>query len=108
MKAELWVKIQGKKRYGMWDAGKISSSKNKPDTDADEVAIKLVVIIPDSYFATPELKATVTLPDPTDKHISTEVANNISEELSKQTGLRIHLMLPKEDEAIETEGERSD
>lgn len=93
MKANFWVKVQGVKKYGKIEAGKVEVRKSKPDTDADEVAFKVNIEIPDSYFQLPQITASIKLPDNTSgtRDIPVEVSESIEKEIQKQTGFRVRL-----------------
>lgn len=96
MQASFWTKIKVKKLYNSWTSSTISALKNKPDVKKDEVAVKITIEIPDSYFETPELAAKIVVPaDAVNKPIITPtVQHNISEELKKQLGMSVHVTVP--------------
>lgn len=94
MLAEFWIKLEGKKnRYRTWDCGNIETRKSKPTTKANEIAIKLSVEIPDSYFETPDFSAKITVPaDSVNKPVITPIVqDNIGKLLSEQLGFKVHI-----------------
>lgn len=99
MNAEFWVTIQATKKWQQWNLGKVSSSKKKPATNADEIAVKISIEVPDNYFEKPDLHAQLTLPVPANDTIKSEVVSGFAKELEKQMGMKVRLSLiePEED-----------
>ena len=94
MKAEVWLKIQGKKTYGRWSVGPVSCSKSKPCTLDKEVAIKLTIEIPDEVFEEPVYEAKVEMPKVTRKLPETvEIARGVGEALSQQLGFKVNVSM---------------
>lgn len=98
MQAKFYLVINAKKStYGIhprpWVESGVKVRKEKPSTKPNEVAIKVSVTIPDAYFEVPELSATIEVPDDAvNKPIITpEVSHNISEAISKQLGVQVHV-----------------
>ena len=100
MKAEFWVKIEAKKQYKSWNFGSVECRKSKPSTSANEVAVKMVIEIPDAYFETPELQARIVVPDDCVNRpiITPQIQTNISEMLREQLGVQVHMSV---DEPLE-------
>lgn len=72
--------------------GTIKVAKRKPSTAADEIAIRLEVEIPDGLFQKPTLEAKITVPNGIHGPIiTTEVADNITDIIRRETGLTIRL-----------------
>lgn len=95
MEVSAWLKVKGKVRYkGRVDAGPLSISKSKPSTSKDEIAIKLNLNIPDSFFEEPTYTATINLPE-VERELPpvASIADNVSEALSKEMGIKIHVTM---------------
>jgi len=96
MNTIVWLRIEGKKNYGRWVAGAVSSFKSKPETSDREIAFKLNLEIPDSVFEEPIFEASLKLPENFKSFPDmTEIQKNISSELSKQTGFKVKVSLPE-------------
>jgi hypothetical protein len=112
MQASFWVKIATQKsRYGMrqWEQNGVPScSKAKPTTKADEVAVKLTVEIPDSYFEVPELSAKIIVPESmvNNPAITPQVGHNLSKLIEKQLGLKVHLSVGDDEPEPLTKGKK--
>lgn len=92
MKSTVWLKLGGRKKYSGWVLSTASAFKKKPTTHSNELAIQVELDIPDSYFEMPEIRAVVTLPSIADKAgIQARVEKNISQALTEQLGVRVHL-----------------
>ena len=103
MIANFWLRVQAKKtRYAHspFAAGKIETFKKKPQTAANEVAVNIQFEIPDAFFQTPQLKATVKIPDDAVNRteISASVCDNFAEALSEQLGVQVHLSVSGDSE----------
>jgi hypothetical protein len=106
MKLKCYLVIQGKPakfgpdREQRRDPGNLKLTKAKPSTDRDEIAIALDLEIPDSLFIKPTLEARITVPEctPHGGNITAEVADNIAEEIRRQTGFSVHISAEQEDE----------
>lgn len=106
MKAEFWVKIEAKKQSKWWRFGSVECRKSKPATSANEVAVKMIIEIPDAYFETPELQARIMVPEDCVNRpvITPEIQTNISEMLREQLGVQVHIDItdtPKNTEGSE-------
>lgn len=93
MNASVWIKIKAKKSYNHWSCGPVSSSKSKPTTGKDEVAIKLNIEIPNGFFEKPQIEAKITIPkgDVNKPVISAEVEDNVAQLLTEQLGVNVHI-----------------
>lgn len=92
MNTSVWIRINGKKMYGKWGSGLVQAFKSKPATSATQLAIRVDLEIPDSFFELPELKATIKVPESTGRDtIYAEVKKSISDTLTKQMGIKVHL-----------------
>lgn len=93
METSLWVKVKGRKFYRGWEAGAIKSSKNKPPTGKDEVAVKITLDLPDSLFERPQIEARIEIPKDsvTPPKVDAEVQDNIAEVLTSQLGMKVHV-----------------
>ncbi len=102
MIANIWIKIEAKKQYRQWYQGRTSVFKKKPDTNKNEVAIALSIEIPDAFFETPQLKATISIPEDsvTPVHIDVDVTDNIANILSQQLGITVHVSSEDPDNII--------
>lgn len=106
MKVKCYLVVQGKPaKYGAdrehrRDPGNLKLTKTKPSTDGDEIAIALDLEIPDSLFIKPTLEARITVPEctPHGGNITAELADNIAEEIRRQTGFSVHISAEQEGE----------
>jgi len=98
MDALFWIRIEAVKTYGRWNLGEVRAFKRKPDTSANEIAIKVNFIIPDNFFEEPRFEARIEVPE-TDVGplvISTEVADNIAEVLNTKLGVNARITIAAE------------
>ena len=102
MKSEFWVKIEAKPGYikGTWRAGSVSTTKAKPGTKKNEVAVKVSVDIPDAYFNTPELSVNVKVPEEMVNRpiITPEVEDNIAQSIVDQLGFKVNVSTVADEE----------
>ena len=99
MKAEFWIKIEATKTkrgyYGtLWHMGSVKAYIKKPESlSKNELAIRLDIEIPDSFFEKPQIRASLTIPENSalGGEITAEIADNISEQISKQLGVNFHM-----------------
>jgi len=65
----------------------------KPATKQNQIAINVVLDIPDSLFTKPALKASITLPQGQAREsvITADVASNIAEIIQQQLGVRLEI-----------------
>jgi len=107
MNAEFFLIIQGTKFHTFStrrELGSVQVRKKKPRTNADEIAVKVHLDIPDSLFEKPTLEVTASVPDdagpgPT---ISTQVADNIAEIIRRETGVSV--VISGADQSIDEDG----
>lgn len=106
MNVNCYLVVQGKRpRYatgepGRREPGQIRITKTRPNTAADEIAVKLDIEIPDSLFIKPTLEARVTVPEGAGygPAITTEVADNLADVIRQQTGLTVRLSVDDTEE----------
>ena len=93
MEATFWAKLSVSKTRHGWVNNGITATKGKPATKADEVAIRVSIVIPDAYFETPELSARIEIPaDQVGKTVITpSITQNIGEVIASQLGVKVHL-----------------
>lgn len=74
-------------------------SKQKPDTGANELAIKLDLEIPNSLFVKPTLNFKMTIPEDSVSIpvLEAQVQDNLSEVLAAELGQKVHLSISSED-----------
>lgn len=87
----------GNGRCGVKPAVRVA--KNAPRLDANEIALKLKLELPDELFKRPQLEASITVPRDavTPAVVSAEVGDNIREVVRQQLGidLTIQMVEPK-------------
>lgn len=87
----------GNGRVGVKPAVRVA--KNVPRLDANEIALKLKLELPDELFKRPQLEASITVPRDavTPAVVSAEVGDNIREVVRQQLGidLTIQMVQPK-------------
>jgi hypothetical protein len=106
MQLKCYLVVQGRPpKYGpdkeqRREPGNLRLTKTRPKTDKDEIAIALHLDIPNSLFIKPTLEARITVPEctPHGGNITAEVADNIAEEIRRQTGFSVHISAEQEDE----------
>lgn len=100
MNVTCYLVVQGKRpRFHTLGAperrepGNVRVTKTKPNTAADELAVRLEIEIPDSLFSKPTLEARVSVPEGAGygPAITTEVADNLADVIRQQTGLVVRL-----------------
>ena len=96
MKTEVWLKIEGKKKYQSWLPGNVQAYKTKPSTNDREITVKVILEIPDEVFEEPVFEVKMTLPKPqhTVPNVS-EVSKSVEKELSKQMGFKVKIEIPE-------------
>jgi hypothetical protein len=80
--------------------GRVRATKNKPDLQSDEVAVRLAFTLPEIMFARPLLQAKVSVSEAAvaPREISPEVVINTAELLEQQLGMKVQLVVvPPED-----------
>ena len=95
-------------KVGTWlvisKGGSIRTRKSKPWVRADEVAMKLLVDLPDALFQKPHLEAAVTIPNEAamGEVLTAEVVENAKEAIETATGLNFSVSV------VQEEGEEDD
>jgi hypothetical protein len=82
--------------YGM-QTGKstVRVTRNKPDCDATEVAVKISLELPDALFKRPSLQATIKVNDDVAPVlVDADVADNIARVVKEQMGIHLHVTAP--------------
>ena len=94
MKITGWIIVQAKKDYNFW-SGKIAKlTKSKPaSVPKNAIAIKLEIELPDSLFEQTQFQAKITVSEDQTKGvvINAETQENISEILTDQLGVNVHI-----------------
>ena len=82
------------------EPGALRLTKTRPQTAADELAVKLEIEIPDSLFIKPTLEARIQVADTVSGGpvITTEVVDNLAEIIRERTGLAVKLSAVEEGE----------
>lgn len=93
MQARIWLRIEAFKQGRQWHCGKVSTYKNKPATDANEVAIAIDIDLPDALFERPQLTAKISVAQDSLGEVLAvaEVADNVGQMLSEQLGVQVHV-----------------
>ena len=108
MKVSCYLRVTARKsRYvsdkmspGYFDSTDLKVSKNKPDTAANELAIKLDLEIPNSLFMKPSLNFKIEIPEGAASFpvIEAAVQDNLAEMLSNEMGQKVHLSVSSEED----------
>ena len=101
MKAEFWIKIEATKQkrgyyFSGWHMGQVRAYMKKPESiSKNEIAVRLDIDIPDSFFEKPQLKASLTIPENAGHggEITTEIVDNISDLIASQLGVNVHMTI---------------
>lgn len=91
MRVDFWVCVAAtKKAYGYCPSVP-KASKNKPNVGRNEVAVKITLEIPESYFELPELNASIVLPDTRKEapEVRVEMQQRIAETLKESLGVHV-------------------
>jgi len=96
MQISAWLKVEGREtgsKYRPIEPGKVTLTRKKPDTGAQEVAIKIEIEVPDALFLRPTLTAKIAVPEdaPISTEVPVEVQDNLAALLSEQMGVQIHV-----------------
>ena len=96
MKTELWLRIEATNQsrgyeYNHFILKKAEVLRSKPDCNANQVAIKLDVNIPDSWFERPTLSGKIDLPEMSPANIGIEVQQGIEQLVREQMGIKLHI-----------------
>ena len=96
MKVSCHVIVAAKfNRGGQWiNSTSVRMTKNKPSLDANEVAIKLNLELPDSLFRKPVLEGTIKVPEDSNTFdITPELQEGITKAIRDTTGVNVHLLV---------------
>ena len=91
MNVDFWVCVSATKTGYGYRPSVPKASKNKPNVGRNEVAVKVTLEIPDSYFELPELKASIVLPDVRNKQpeAKVEMQQRIADTLKDSLGVNV-------------------
>lgn len=83
MKTSFYLKVNSR--------GGITTAKNRPGLDWDEVAISVNMEIPDMLFKKPQLNAPIVVPEiaAVPKEIDAEMCDNIQSAIETAVGLQL-------------------
>jgi len=71
-------------------------TRNRPDCDATEVAVKISLSLPDALFKRPSLQASITVDDDVvPVLVDADVADNIARVVKEQMGINLHVTAPE-------------
>lgn len=84
--------IIGKKKYCK---GSVRLSVNTPSIQSHEIAVKILLDVPDELFSKPRLEASISVPRDSVSApvIEADVVNNIEEIISKELGVDLNISL---------------
>ena len=101
MKASLYLRVTAqrsnfcsdKSNSNYFNAVDLKVSKNKPDTNANELAIKLDLDIPNSLFMKPSLNFKMSIPEGAASFpvMEANVTDNLAQLLADELGQKVHL-----------------
>jgi len=91
MKTEFWLLITAKKEGAFYSATTPKTSKNKPTTSKNQVCVKVMLDVPNSYFQLPELTASIAIPEARRDAPKTEVTmeQRIADTLKDSLGVNV-------------------
>ncbi len=88
--------VKGKKRslYSPYRSYTTRVTKSNPALDSDEIAVKIVIDIPEALFDKPSLEARVTIPEEAVSKpvITAEVIDNVEQIIKQNTGFEVKLI----------------
>ncbi len=94
MKISQYIIVKGKKK-GTYSYRTYSSrmSKTNPKLDADEVAVKVTLELPDAIFDKPTFEAKINVPEDAVSRpvIESSVIDNVQEIIKQNTGFEVRL-----------------
>lgn len=71
-------------------------TRNRPDCDASEVAVRISLLLPDALFKRPSLQATIKVDDDVAPVlVDADVADNIARVVKEQMGIHLHVTAPE-------------
>lgn len=73
--------------------GSVKTTKNRPGTDWDEVAVQMNLTLPDALFQKPQIQAFIEVKDAqiAPVEISAETRDNIREAIESVSGMEVRL-----------------
>jgi hypothetical protein len=105
MNVQCYLKIRAvksgygvKENEGYFKPTNVTVTKNRPATEANEIAIKLNLNIPNSFFLKPQLQANIHLNELQQQELDINTIDQLSEILSDQLGQKIHLTVGSDNE----------
>lgn len=97
MQISQYIIVKGKKKHTYSSYRRYSSrmSKGVPSLDADEVAVKINLELPDALFDKPSLEAKIVVPKEAVSKpvISADVIDNVQDIIKQNTGFDVRLEL---------------
>ncbi len=95
MRIDKWLVIQGRK--GRYNSITTSTRlvEREPTLQGNEIAVRLVIEVPDEFFKRPILRAELSIPDTAvpKVNITTEVTDNVEKIIKETTGLEMRVSL---------------
>lgn len=74
----------------------VRTTRNRPDCDATEVAVRISLSLPDALFKRPSLEATIRIDDDiAPVVVNADVADNIARVVKEQMGITLHVQAPE-------------
>ena len=92
MKVRQWLSINKR--------GITSVRKTKPDLKWDEIAVQVLLEIPDELFARPVIEARIEIKDVPNTAYEPEIILNTKELIEQQTGAKINFTVVASDEKV--------
>lgn len=102
MKISQYIIVKGKKTTTYSNYRKYSSrmSKGSPSLDADEIAVLVMLELPDAIFEKPTFQANIEVPASAVSKpvIEASVIDNVEEIIKQNTGFEVRLEVVKKEE----------
>lgn len=100
MRISNYIVVKANKRYGRVHSVSSRLTKNRPSLEANEIAVKVNLELPDELFDKPQLEATVKVPKEAVSApvIDAEVVDNVEQIILDQTGFHVKLEVIEADE----------
>lgn len=96
MKAEFWVLLSaGKNRRGLWQMNMVPQARiNKPASGANQIAVRMTIEVPDSYFDEPQIHAKISIPETggTRQELTAELSRSMAEHLKNEFGVSVNFL----------------
>lgn len=91
MKQTFWIKLAAKKsRYNRWElSGVPKASVGKPSTAQNEIALRMEIEIPDTYFEEPQLSIAVKVPDKTPPQSISINVDELGKLIEEKIGMKV-------------------